>query len=278
MFGFKEFDSIKKIHLRAIRSFLGVSKTAALSGLLSEFNILMPHYRTQIRMIRYYHRMLICQTNVIAKKVYFWDKNLNCSNVVKSWYSEIEKIFSENEMSDVFDSGSNFSIRPILNRLKSKMLLRQQLYLKNECLSLPKLRTFNQFKDFSSTPSYITKPLSFIQRRFLAKLRLGCLELRIETGRYSRPRLPPELRTCQTCGDREPQIEDEFHFLFECRAYEHQRTIWLNRLDPQPNIVLETKEHLLNIVLNDANNVKKTAQYVIDLFDYRSKILNNFAA
>ena len=85
VFGFNEFDAEMKLHLRAIRSFLGVSKSTAHSGLLSEFNILMPHYRTQLRMIRYYHRMLKCQTNVLAKKIFIWDRNLNkkqCSQVM----------------------------------------------------------------------------------------------------------------------------------------------------------------------------------------------------
>ena len=275
VFGFNEFDAEMKLHLRAIRSFLGVSKSTAHSGLLSEFNILMPHYRTQLRMIRYYHRMLKCQTNVLAKKIFIWDRNLNKNNVVRSWHSEIEQIFSENDMSVVFESDSIFPLRETISRLQSKMLSRQQLQLKNDCLNLPKLRTFNQLKDFHSTPAYITKHLSFVQRKFIAKLRLGCLGIRIETGRYSRPRIPPESRICQICRNVELRIEDEFHFLFECRAYEHLRAIWLSWLDPQPNVVIETREILLSNVLNKANNVERTAQYIIDLVDLRSKILNN---
>ena len=112
------------------------------------------------------------------------------------------------------------------------MLSRQQLQLKNYCPNLPKLRTFNQLKDFYSTPAYMIKSLRFVQRKFIAKLRLGCLGIKIERGRYSRPKIPPESRICKICSNSEIIIDDEFHFLFECRTYEHLRAIWLNGLDP----------------------------------------------
>ena len=63
----------------------------------------------------------------------------------------------------------------------------------------PKLRTFNLFKMFQEQPAYITKPLSFHLRRIVAKTRLGCLPLRLETGRYSVPRLAEHQRTCLVC-------------------------------------------------------------------------------
>ena len=94
--------------------------------------------------------------------------------------------------------------------------------LKHECGQQTKLRTFNTFKQFGSLPSYVTKPLSFHQRKHLAKIRLGVLALRIETGRYSRPRLEIHERICPLCSENRiqrgllPQIETGAHFLFSC--------------------------------------------------------------
>ena len=59
---------------------------------------------------------------------------------------------------------------------------------------MSKLRTYNRVAIFNAAKCYLTKPLSFIQSKFLAKLRLGVLGLRIETGRYERPRRLPEER------------------------------------------------------------------------------------
>ena len=101
-----------------------------------------------------------------------------------------------NGMLNIFESENIFVLKERIEKLNKSMLKRQQAIVKDQCLTSPKLRTFVKFKDFFDTPTYITKPLSFIQRKFLAKVRLGCLEIRIETGRYARPRLPAEARLC----------------------------------------------------------------------------------
>ena len=59
----------------------------------------------------------------------------------------------------------------------------------------------------------------------MSRLRLGCLQLRIETGRYARPPLKIHERICQVClgitsqQGSEPIIETEIHFLFYCEVY-----------------------------------------------------------
>ena len=127
---------------------------------------------------------------------------------------------------------------------------------------------------FYWTPSYLTKPLSFIQRKCLAKLRLGCLELRLETGRWARPRLPVEDRLCQVCENQEAKIEDEIHFLFYCNRYIYERENWYNKLLIPPNFTDLAEVEKLRLILNDPNNVKLTAQHVINTLEIRSKVIN----
>ena len=114
----------------------------------------------------------------------------------------------------------------------------------------------------------------------MSKLRLGCLEIRIEAGRYARPRLPVEARLCQVCGGAggggdAQEIEDEFHFLFRCKAYEDARSTWLHRVKKPENFLTLPQNEMLSIVLNEHDNVKHTAQYIIDIYDKRSKLLHN---
>ena len=65
------------------------------------------------------------------------------------------------------------------------------------------------------------------QRRLWTKLRGGCLELRIETGRWERVTvwgrqvaLPRHMRRCKLCFG---ELEDAHHVLFRCPAYERAR-------------------------------------------------------
>ena len=65
------------------------------------------------------------------------------------------------------------------------------------------------------------------QRRLWTKLRGGCLELRIETGRWERVTvwgrqvaLPRHMRRCTLCFG---ELEDAHHVMFRCPAYERAR-------------------------------------------------------
>ena len=50
--------------------------------------------------------------------------------------------------------------------------------------------------------------MNFPTRKWLSKLRLSVLPIRIQTGRYDRNNTPREQRICLFCAV--PDIEDEF--------------------------------------------------------------------
>ena len=114
---------------------------------------------------------------------------------------------------------------------------------------------------------YLGKPLSFIERKTLSKLRLGILPLRIETGRYLRPVLPEEQRLCY-CNSGE--IESEIHVLFSCCMYANLRQQWLNKLDIPLNFNDLPIDEKLKLTRNKAENISPTAQFLVSLMDLRS--------
>ena len=133
------------------------------------------------------------------------------------------------------------------------------------CLTLPKLRTYNLIADFDSPKVYLTKPLTFSQRRSLARLRLGSLRLRIETGRYERPQKAGEERICQQCTL--DIVESEAHFVLECPKYDNLRS---NLLDQISNEFFNLdKFEKLSYLLNNADMVKKTSQFINYAMDNR---------
>ena len=82
----------------------------------------------------------------------------------------------------------------------------------------------------------------------MAKTRLGCLPVRLETGRYLIPRLPEEERVCLVCKPPNlPQlvvvvvdppsdpaqvlpVETEAHILFSYVAYNVERVLWFSKM------------------------------------------------
>ena len=281
--GFDNFDSSMKLHLRAIRAFLGVPKNVCSAGLLSEVDLLLPQYRTNIQMIRQYHRIQCMDNSKLAKKIYLWDRELNENNGLKTWSTEVKLIFEKTNSLATFSSNNIFNLKATVNDMISSFKIKQQEYLILECGLKPKLRTFNLFKDFQEQPAYVTKPLTFHQRRMLARTRLGCLPLRVETGRYTVPRLPEHLRTCLVCrapnqlvdinGVEVGPVESEMHFLYQCDAYSAARGIWFGKMTIPENFETLPEEIKLKTALNDQMNIKFTAQFIIEALNIRSKLL-----
>jgi hypothetical protein len=68
-------------------------------------------------------------------------------------------------------------------------------------------------------PLYTNEDMQPSLRFMLARLRTGCHQLRIHTGRFER--IQRHLRVCQVCSGG--AVEDLRHFLMECDAYTHVR-------------------------------------------------------
>ena len=69
-------------------------------------------------------------------------------------------------------------------------------------------------------------------------------------------------------------IENENHFLFECNRYQSERLSWLAKISKPENFLVLPQAEKFSVVLNHPSNVKHTAQYIINIFDIRSKIIN----
>ena len=274
VFGFDQHEGPLKVHLRAARAFLGVPKNAVKCAILSEIDWLLPKNRTRVRMIRQLHRMLRMTNDRLTKKVLLWDKKLNNTGAVYTWYSEIKQILNDCNFQYIYETDAIFPLKPTILSIISSLKLKQNTEIKTGCLAMPKLRTFNIFKDFDKQATYLSKPLNFFQRRAIANIRIGSFRLKIETLRYMRPKIPFDRRFCVTCTNHNYEIECEQHYLFSCTAYTNIRQSWLSSLEKPDNFDdLEDNGEKLDIALNVAANIKLTANFILSAFDIRSKIL-----
>ena len=271
IWGFEPKDGITKIHLRAARSFLGLPKNTTSVGILTEINWMEPVFRAQIRMVRQFCRVLDMENDRLTNKIVDWDRKISQQFNFQTWYTEIKTIFENHNLLTFFDQERS-NQKYIIDNLKQSMLIKQSVELQAKCQQMPKLRTFCSFKDFGTTPAYLLMPISFVQKKFLAKIRVSALHIRIETGRYERPKLMAHERLCPCCKDNQ-SIENEEHFIFYCKKYSFLRQIWLSKLQkPEIFSTLEICEKF-KIIFNQSANIKITAQFIIDCYDLRSKIV-----
>ena len=267
IWGFEPKDSTLKIHLRAARTYLGLPRNTTSVGVLSEINWMEPVYRTQLRMVRQYVRILKMHPNRLPRRILEWDKNISEEHSFQTWYKEVKSIFLVHNLSSRFD---HLLSKTDIDNMKQSMWVKQTAELKQRCTEMPKLRLYNAINDFGVTPIYLMLPLSFVQKIFLAKLRLSALAIRIETGRFERPRLEEKERLCLSCKDG-ISVESESHFMFSCKSYEELRLKWKNELSVGVNFDDMLPVDKLRVIFKTKENIKITAQYLISCFDARSK-------
>ena len=267
IWGFEPREEINKIHLRAARTFLGVPKNTTSSGILAEINWLLPENRTWIRMIRQYYRIKGMSSDRLPRKVLEWDIHLSENSDFRTWYSEVKCILDGNDIPATIAPNTNTT--NYIERLKMNLWHKQIIRIRDDCKAKPKLKLYTSIMEFGSTPAYLLKPLSFVQKMFLAKLRLCALPLRIETGRYERPRLEASARLCAACNDGY-SVENEEHFIFICKKYDSLRGPWNTCLQKPSNYEELSNDEKLRFILNSSENVKITAQFIINCFDSRN--------
>ena len=167
-----------------------------------------------------------------------------------------------------------------LNFAKS-FLQSLSIFFAKDCQNSPKLRTYNSLFSpdisYNFDTSYTRHILPFIHRKRLAQLRLGCLPLRVETDRFTRPIVPSHERFClqplcsnttDSLPDENKQIEDEFHFLIKCRQYDQLRNVLFSSVETPGFIDFSDKDKFIYLLTSRAA-VKIVAQFIADSFDQR---------
>ena len=84
-------------------------------------------------------------------------------------------------------------------------------------------------------------------RRTLIKLRIGCHNLRVETGRYDK--IPLDERICPLYSGN--KIEDETHLLRDCQIYSSMRDIFLSKIKTKIDDIRKfSHENLISQLMN----------------------------
>ena len=105
-----------------------------------------------------------------------------------------------------------------------KALINHQLLLLN---SNRKLAFYNFFKTDTKKSCFLDAIKNPLHRTAINKFRLGNHQLRIETGRYTIPKTPENLRICSLCQLNE--VENESHVMLSCSFYNKLRSKFLTK-------------------------------------------------
>ena len=270
----KVLSDMEKIHLKYIKTSLRVKPSSSTWAVYAECGRFPLKIKIQVQLIKYWKRILRLNDDSIAKNAYKSLYDLHGMGQ-ENWCTHVQNILNEAGMQSVWVE-QYISDRDLA-------ILKETLYksymdkcLANICDSEnnPKLRTYKLFKNEFKLEKYLTHAYNINYTVALTRFRISSHNLRIETGRYTKPnKTPVDERICLYCSSQ--TIEDELHFILECDLYTDERSRLLQiSYDSIPGFIYMTKEDKFISMMssNETAMVKQLGKYLHDCFKKRSDI------
>ena len=135
-----------------------------------------------------------------------------------------------------------------------------------------KLRNYRTYKNKFIKEEYLNTIQLKEHRGSIARLRLSCHKLHIETGRFAKKesKLLPSERLCKLCNINE--CEDEFHFVIKCNLYSEKRNVLmvkLKELYPHVNTLVDTELFIWLMANLDSKVISLLSKYISECFKIR---------
>ena len=168
---------------------------------------------------------------------------------------------------DSLDKSEFWTNRRIVNLddAKNDLLKMYEEAWIEELKTKPKLRTYVKFKEEFRVEPFLTANIPKWKRSLLSQICCGTLGLRIESGRFNKT--PLEHRICQLCKSG---VEDEFHFLFKCAAFQTERADLAVKIPAMSGEITNTEQFQLL-----SNQPYVFANFISILWNKRTELINN---
>ncbi|XP_050403757.1 uncharacterized protein LOC126819646 [Patella vulgata] len=220
IWGTKSYSCVNNIQNKAIKFFLGVGKTTSNLATRGDVGWTSCETKQKVECIRQLCKLHRLDSNRYLSSYFNY---LMIHKTRNSWYTKVTKFVESINLGELIKFNIN-SVKYAVNEAKLRFDELDSLNWSNDMyndknnVNGNKLRTYRQFKHIRITESYVTNPkITRHQRRLISQTRSGSLPIAIETGRYSKPPILLENRLCNYCDQKE--IENEFHVIMKCKAY-----------------------------------------------------------
>ena len=181
--------------------------------------------KQRLEVIRIYYKLYNIEQHRILHKIKVWSKRKQ-----RSWDFKVYKLLSDISLEPLLDAILSKKLFMIEVRRKIRICDEQVWFTKiwndNSNVNGNKLRLYRNFKKHLVPEHYVLNYMPRHLRSYICKLRCGTLPLVIETGRFNKPPIPLNEKTCPFCYNT---VEDEVHFLIDCDIYSDLRLSLFSR-------------------------------------------------
>ena len=205
-------NPIENLHLMFCKHLLGVQKQTTTDGVLLELGRGPLIISAKKAAVKNWERISMGKANPIVLAA--------CKTVEKEdlqWITCIKTCLSEHGLGFTHLGNDPLNAHKLLYQRQVDIF--NQTALNNVMKPEGKLRTYSLFKTKGGFEKYLADIRNANHRTSLSKFRLSNHQLMIEIGRHKK--IPKTERYCQFCSD--PVVEDEIHFLIDCKTYSSLR-------------------------------------------------------
>lgn len=215
VWGVSDYIEVQRVQNKALRLFLGGGKCSSNVARSGDLGWHSCQVNRKVEVFRLWLKLERSPDNRLTKSIHTWALRNN-----RSWESRVLKIARETGLTDLIQN-NRLPIKTIFKSIRDQLCELDSVKWGENLLKQDKLRTYRLYKNSFNCETYCQTPIARNHRSILFKFRSGSLQLHVETGRYNRPKLALNERTCNICKNGE--VEDERHFLMSCTAYSDLR-------------------------------------------------------
>ena len=210
-------ECIERIHLSALKRFMGVSPKASRHLIYGETGRYPLYVNTYTRCVKFWLRLVCMEEHRYPKKAYNMLLSLQNQNYV-TWACRVRNVLFKYGFGTVWEAQGVGNIKLFLLEFKQRLTdaFRQDWHAALEAHDF--FQVYSSFNQTVSIKSYLFQVRNINLRKCLARFRIGMSSLKHSYLQY-RPQ-PSNSDSCPFCCD---ELENEVHFLFVCPKYSELR-------------------------------------------------------
>ena len=267
VWGFIQGNAIERVHLQFCKQLLGVKKITQNDFVYGELGRTTLITKRYLNIVKYWFKILASGDRKYINIVYrmmLRDMDLKRNSV--NWASLIKHLLMSLGFYDVWLAQGvgdyNVFILTLKQRLSDNFIQNWHSRLESSSRA-----TFYSSVAIFQLQPYLEKINVVKFQKAVSRLRVASHRLEIEAGRWARPnRIPINDRICRVCK----VLEDEYHFVIECRLYEELR----NKHIPKYYWLRPSMLKFVQLMKSDkVKLIRNVSQYILHAFKLRSEIM-----
>jgi hypothetical protein len=264
IWGDEDWEEGERVQREMGRRILRCSGSTTNEAVLGELGWWRLRTRRDFCKLKYWIKILLLDDNRLVKNIYDTSKQKYLTEGTNNWCRSLHILAKKYNLLDLWNDETKVYTAQEDNRelrvrwsyiLHDKVHRVEQEHWFNSVHRKPKLRTYVSFKSTLQLEPYLLSETHKAGRYLLTSIRTGTNKLRIETGRWKKPKEAPEDRVCRACMSGE--IEDEKHFVLDCAAYASLRTQMIDlirlKTNNNYNLYLNSRDEKWRILMNPLN-------------------------